>query len=469
MSLKDRLVRDIRESGPITVADYVTRCLHDPQDGYYATRPRLGAGGDFITAPLVSQMFGELIGLWALETWRRLGAPDRIHLIEVGPGDGTLISDALRAAHIDPAFVQALDLVLIEPSGPLREAQARMLARSDVEPRWVRALEAFEPDAPVILIANEVLDCLPARQYVRTEDGWAERRVGVDEAGELMFGHARIVDRFARPEFEVAVNQVFEIAGQQATFGTVCAELVKAHGGAALLIDYGRDRPEAGDTLQAWYYAPLQEAPGLDETQGDWRGKPLVSGTYTLALWGYRSIEFQSGSAGAYEWQTYRDTTLPGMKDFLFGASATTVTPYSKIDSGANCNGCHDAIAFHGAGRLSADTCMICHATPGPTVNYRTVLHELHAETFPAFPNGSAECVKCHGTTDVTVPVNRSHPTAQGKPAQDWTVACTGCHTSASAGAHADTMISPSTGAEACETCHGPGKDLAVQEMHRAR
>jgi SAM-dependent MidA family methyltransferase len=179
MSLKDRLVRDIRDSGPITVADYVTRCLHDPQDGYYATRPRLGAGGDFITAPLVSQMFGELIGLWALETWRRLGAPDRVHMIEVGPGDGTLMSDALRAAHVDPAFVQALDLVLIEPSAPLREAQARMLAQGDVEPRWVRALEAFEPDAPVILIANEVLDCLPARQYVRTEDGWAERRVHV--------------------------------------------------------------------------------------------------------------------------------------------------------------------------------------------------------------------------------------------------------------------------------------------------
>jgi len=251
MSLKDRLVRDIRESGPITVADYVTRCLHDPMDGYYATRPRLGAGGDFITAPLVSQMFGELIGLWAVETWRRLGAPDRFHLIEVGPGDGTLMSDALRAAHADPAFVQACDLVLIEPSAPLREAQSRMLAHGDVEPRWVRALESFEPDAPVILIANEVLDCLPARQYVRTEDGWAERRIGVGEDGALVFGHARIIDRFVKPDFEIAVGQVFEIAGQQATFGAVCAELVRAHGGAALLIDYGRDRPEPGDTLQA--------------------------------------------------------------------------------------------------------------------------------------------------------------------------------------------------------------------------
>jgi len=251
MSLKDRLVRDIGESGPITVADYVTRCLHDPLDGYYATRPSLGAGGDFITAPLISQMFGELIGLWAVETWRRLGAPDRFHLIEVGPGDGTLMSDALRAAHADPAFIQACDLVLIEPSAPLRDAQSRTLAHSDVEPRWVRALEGFEPDAPVILIANEVLDCLPARQYVRTEDGWAERRIGVDETGDLVFGHARIIDRFVKPDFEIAVGQVFEIAGQQATFGTVCGELVRVHGGAALLIDYGRDRPEPGDTLQA--------------------------------------------------------------------------------------------------------------------------------------------------------------------------------------------------------------------------
>ncbi len=251
MSLKDRLVRDIGESGPITVADYVTRCLHDPQDGYYATRPRLGPGGDFITAPLVSQMFGELIGLWAVETWRRLGAPDRFHLIEVGPGDGTLMSDALRAARVDPAFLQACDLVLIEPSAPLRAEQAKALAHGDREPRWVRALEAFEPDSPVILIANEVLDCLPARQFVKTEDGWAERRVGVDEAGELIFGHAPITDRFVKPAFEMAPGQVIEIAGQQAAFGAVCGELVKTHGGVALLIDYGRDRPEAGDTLQA--------------------------------------------------------------------------------------------------------------------------------------------------------------------------------------------------------------------------
>ena len=249
MSLKERLVREIRQSGPITVADYVTRCLHDPQGGYYATRPALGEGGDFITAPLVSQMFGELIGLWAVETWRRLGAPDRFHLIEVGPGDGTLMDDALRAARVDPAFLEAIDLVLIEPSKPLREAQARRLEAAS--PRWVRALETFEPDAPVILIANEVLDCIPARQFVKTDDGWAERRVGVGEADQLVFGHAPIVDRFLKPAFAFAPGQVVEVAAAQAAFGDALAGLVAPHGGAGLLFDYGRDRPEPGDTLQA--------------------------------------------------------------------------------------------------------------------------------------------------------------------------------------------------------------------------
>ncbi len=223
-----------------------------------------------------------------------------------------------------------------------------------------------------------------------------------------------------------------------------------------------------GDTVQDWYYAPLQEFPGLDETWGDWRGRQLIAGTYTVALWGYRSIEYRSGSVGAYEWQTYRDTTAPGMKDFLYG-TASVVKPYSKIDNAANCNGCHDYISFHGGGRLTADTCLMCHATPGPTVNYRTLLHEIHAETFPVFPNGAGECSKCHGATKVFEPPSRTYPTKPLKPAQDWNVACNGCHTSSAAVAHADTMISPSTGNESCDTCHGPGRDLDAQQMHKAR
>lgn len=251
MSLKARLAREIALTGPMTVADYVVRCLHDPQDGYYATRPRLGAGGDFITAPLVSQMFGELIGLWAVELWQRLGAPERFRLVEVGPGDGTLMADALRAARVAPDFLQACDLVLIEPSAPLRAEQTRMLGDSDTAPRWVSGLDRIDTDAPVILIANEVLDCLPARQFVRTQDGWAERRVGVTDDGDLVFGLTAASTGFRKPDFPVQPGQVIEISEQQGAFGRDLGALISAATGAALLIDYGRDRPGAGDTLQA--------------------------------------------------------------------------------------------------------------------------------------------------------------------------------------------------------------------------
>ena len=126
-SLKDRLADQIREHGPMTVAQYMTACLYDPQAGYYATRPALGAEGDFVTAPLVSQMFGELIGLWAVETWRAMGAPKRFLLVEAGPGDGTLISDILRAARLMPPFIDAAELWLVEVSEPLKARQKAAL------------------------------------------------------------------------------------------------------------------------------------------------------------------------------------------------------------------------------------------------------------------------------------------------------------------------------------------------------
>ena len=128
MSLKSRLIAEIEATGPIDVASFMLRCLHDPLDGYYATRPALGARGDFITAPLVSQMFGELIGLWLIEAWRCLGAPERFVLAEAGPGDGTLTADLLRAARLDPAFLAAAELWLVETSAPLRALQAERLA-----------------------------------------------------------------------------------------------------------------------------------------------------------------------------------------------------------------------------------------------------------------------------------------------------------------------------------------------------
>ena len=183
MNLKDRLKAEIRAGGPISISRFMTACLHDPRDGYYATRPRLGEDGDFITAPLVSQMFGELLGLWAVALWRGLGRPERMLLVEAGPGDGTLIADALRAARLDPDFLAAADLWLIETSAPLIAAQRARLDGAPLTPTWAAGLSDLPDDAPLVLIANEFLDCLPVRQFIRTDKGWAERMVGL-EAGD---------------------------------------------------------------------------------------------------------------------------------------------------------------------------------------------------------------------------------------------------------------------------------------------
>lgn len=318
MSLLDRLRAQIAQDGPISVAEYFTRCLHDPRDGYYATRPALegmngGEGGDFLTAPGVSQMFGELIGLWILETWTRMGRPAPVRLIEMGPGDGTLISDILRAARLSPEFLAAADLWLVEVSPPLREAQAARLATAPLAPNWTDRLEAVPAGAPLILVANEVLDCLPARQFVRTEDGWAERMVGLDEQGNLAFGLRALsplpldgggaggggVLGGRRPTSLDASGTVFtpipdpspikgeggdpigvvvESSPAQAALGSEIGHRVARDGGTALLIDYGRDAPGSGDTLQALKahtkVSPLAEPGRADLTV--WADFPAV-------------------------------------------------------------------------------------------------------------------------------------------------------------------------------------------------
>ena len=248
MSLRDRLVAQIRATGPMNIAQYMTACLHDPQGGYYATRPALGEGGDFITAPMVSQMFGELIGLWAVETWRGMGSPARVLLAEAGPGTGALMQDALRAARLDPAFIAAAELWLIETSDVLAGQQRKRLADAALNPSWAGDLDGLPAGRPMILIANELLDCLPARQFVRTTAGWAERMVGLDETGELAFG---LMPDAAAPAQDAPLGALIEASEPQAAFARATAGRLVRDGGAALLIDYGRDRPGAGDTLQA--------------------------------------------------------------------------------------------------------------------------------------------------------------------------------------------------------------------------
>ncbi|KQY96029.1 hypothetical protein ASD21_05865 [Caulobacter sp. Root1455] len=306
MSLLDRLRAQIAQDGPISVAEYFTRCLHDPRDGYYATRPALGEGGDFLTAPGVSQMFGELIGLWLLETWTRMGRPSPVRLVEMGPGDGTLISDILRAARLLPEFLEAADLWLVEVSPPLRAVQAATLANAPLTPRWADRLEAVPAGAPLLLVANEVLDCLPAHQFVRTQSGWAERVVGLDAAGALAFGLKPLgpppvgeaarrvgggnlpsrqnppsVDLRSTPPprgEDLPIGTLVESSPAQAALGSEIGHRVARDGGAALLIDYGRDAPGAGDTLQA-LKAHTKVSPLAEPGQADltvWADFPAV-------------------------------------------------------------------------------------------------------------------------------------------------------------------------------------------------
>ena len=255
--LRRRLSERIARDGPITVAAYMHACLHDPEDGYYAVRPALGEAGDFITAPHVSQMFGELLGVWAAEVWVRLGQPPRVRLVELGPGDGALMSDALRSARAQPGFLDAIEVVLVETSAPLRDRQSAALA--SFRPSWVRSLEDIDDDVPLIGLANEFLDCLPIRQAVRCADGWRERRIGEQgfEAGEA-------VDVSS----DGPTGAVFEWSPALVALGVAVGELVARASGAALFIDYGRSAPGLGDTLQA-LRGHAKESPLANPGQAD--------------------------------------------------------------------------------------------------------------------------------------------------------------------------------------------------------
>ncbi len=224
-------------------------CLHDPADGYYATRPSLGEGGDFITAPMVSQIFGELLGLWAVEIWSQMGRPARFLLVELGPGHGVMMTDVLRAGRVAPSFLEACELWLVETSGPLRDRQALAL-NSLATPRWADSVAELPGDAPIILLANEFLDCLPIDQAVWSGRDWHERRVGLDGDGRLVFStDGGRLHRDAPSD--APAGSVIEWSDAVGEIGRVVGDRLVRWGGAALFIDYGRDTPGFGDTLQA--------------------------------------------------------------------------------------------------------------------------------------------------------------------------------------------------------------------------
>lgn len=252
--LAARLIALIRASGPMTVADYMAACLSDPEHGYYMAREPFGRGGDFVTSPEVSQMFGELIGLWAVATWQAMGSPPRFVLAELGPGRGSLMADLLRAARLRPAFLAAAEVHLVETSPRLRRAQEAALAGHDVT--WHQAVGEL-PTGPLIAVANEFFDALPIRQFVRTRDGWAERMVGIDETDRLVFGlrpAAEPAPRDAGADQQAAghrMGAVLEVCPAATAAMSSLAARLAAHGGAMLAIDYGYEGPAFGETLQA--------------------------------------------------------------------------------------------------------------------------------------------------------------------------------------------------------------------------
>lgn len=245
--------RRIALGGPMPVTEYMALCLLDPAHGYYTTHDPFGARGDFITAPEVSQMFGELIGLWASAVWKQMGAPENMRLIELGPGRGTLMKDALRAAQIVPEFRAALVVHLVEISPILKAQQEKTLEGADVPAFWHAAL-AEVPKGPAIIIANEFFDAIPINQAVKTERGWHERRVQIDPSGQLAFTIATETIPFFQtllpPELRSPrAGSIFEWRADTAAMEV--GRRVADDRGAALVIDYGHSETGLGETLQA--------------------------------------------------------------------------------------------------------------------------------------------------------------------------------------------------------------------------
>jgi SAM-dependent MidA family methyltransferase len=246
-ALLERIGKAIRRDGPMPVDRYMQMCLGDPELGYWQRAGTIGAGGDFITAPEISQAFGELIGIWAALAWEGMGRPAPLRLVELGPGRGTLMADALRAARAVEGFIEAVRLHLVEASAPLRGAQAQALSASGVQPAWHKHVREVPPGAAIAL-ANEFLDALPVRQLVFQEGAWRERVVELAADGGLRFGIGPVASHRggAAPPAEGGILELR--AGEDELLAALAARGAPL---LALFIDYGPAAPAFGDTLQA--------------------------------------------------------------------------------------------------------------------------------------------------------------------------------------------------------------------------
>ncbi len=249
MNALETLLREMIETeGPMPLESFMGFALSHPQHGYYMTREPFGAAGDFVTAPEISQMFGELLGLWSAQYWAAMGSPKTLRLLELGPGRGVLMQDFLRASAAVPAFRAALDVHLVETSGRLAQVQRARLAPEGVSVTWHHDLDSV-PAGPTIAIANEFFDALPVRHYEKTMRGWCERGVGIDATGQLA------IAPFETPEKSLQLDAqegaILEIGAFGQQIMTALAARLALQGGAGLIIDYGHTRTQFGETLQA--------------------------------------------------------------------------------------------------------------------------------------------------------------------------------------------------------------------------
>jgi OmcA/MtrC family decaheme c-type cytochrome len=274
-------------------------------------------------------------------------------------------------------------------------------------------------------------------------------------------------------------------------------------GDVAVVVSYTTDF-----VMPMEYPTPLNDSPDLGEASGEWTGKSLVDGTYSLTVWGNQNLSVTV----AGEVTSYRGTSPPEKEDFLVGA-AMTLDPYDLITSDANCYACHQDLYFHGGGRRGFDTCLACHgsagsedrpqyrawgapATTGVQIGFREMLHKIHMGeeltnasayqvivfgsggppnnytahsydhvVFPALPGGAQTCSMCHGDDGYELPVDRNHPDEQTNPSREWANVCSACHDSNAATAHINTQIF--AGLEACSTCHADGREWDVERVHK--
>ena len=253
-ALGQRIAALIAAQGPISIAEYMTLALHDPLSGYYATRDPFGAQGDFITSPEISQMFGEVIGLWLAQAWIDQGKPARPRLVELGPGRGTLMVDALRALKLVPELREQIEVTLVEMSPALQRIQKEALKDCGVPVQWVTNIARVPQNRPLLLAANEFFDALPIRQYVKSGDGWHERMVTADANGALAFALSPVpypAAKIPATRKDAPDGGVYETCDAGAAIVQQIAQIIAKHGGAALIVDYGYDAPGFGETLQA--------------------------------------------------------------------------------------------------------------------------------------------------------------------------------------------------------------------------